>query len=361
MSNGGSQSGVFYFKNLGAAGAFPKSLRRSPLSRVDPRFTGLFAGLLVVIFAAIWILSHQKIKEEAYSEKEILKIQERYAQLVLNQPKPKAPPVEKETKAKVEKTSAQQKGKAEEAAKEKAPKVNREKESFVQREERREASRESREQVRQQVRQQVMSSGIFAAITATGGGDAAAGPKVSDFLSTATSDLSEIGGMNVSKGTFASKNIDAVDAAELGKTRKGERVSNVDIEKHSVGKAAVSQLASAGSVNITSQAPEVTGEASNIEERTQAAISRVVTRETQRLKRVYEDWLKRDPQLAGRLKVKFQILPSGSVASVVILESTTSNSEFDETILRYIRRWQFSPVSGGAVEVVYPFVFEGQS
>jgi TonB family protein len=85
-----------------------------------------------------------------------------------------------------------------------------------------------------------------------------------------------------------------------------------------------------------------------------------VTRETQRLKRVYEDWLKRDPQLSGNLTVKFTILPTGAVSNVSIVKSSTNNGDFDDAILRYIKRWQFPAVEGaGPVEVVYPFVFEG--
>lgn len=354
MGNPASQTGIFYYKDVGSAGVFPKTLRRSALSRLEPRFSAIFLGLLLLFSVTVGILSHRKIKDDTYSEKEILKIQERYAQLVLNQPKPKVEPVEKETKAKVAQTGSQKK--TEEAKKE--VKVDREKESFVQREQRREETRATREQVRQQVAKQVMSAGIFAAITSTTGGGGTGGPKVSDLLNTATAGLSDFGTINVSKGTFATKNVDAATLAQ----RKGERVSNVGIQKQDVGRAAVAQVASAGAVNITTQAPEISGESAGSAERSQAAIGRVVTRESQRLKRVYEDWLKRDPQLAGRLKVKFSILPDGSVSNVVVVESTTNNADFDEAVVRYIKRWQFSPVSGGGpVEVIYPFAFEGQA
>jgi TonB family protein len=350
-------TGIFYSGNIPKAGSFPKKLRRSPLSRLEPRFSGLFGGLLIVIGITIFLLSHIKIKEEAYSEKAMQKIQERYAQLVLNQPKPKVEEVEKKEIAKVEKGAAEKKAKAGEEKKEEV-KVDRAKESFVQREQRKVASREVREKVREQVKAQVMSSGIFAAITATSGtGGTSGGPKVSDLLGTATADLGEISSMNISKGSFATKN---VDAATLSARKAGGRVSDVSIDRQSVGRTSVMQVASAGSVNITSQAPEISGESSNIEERSQAAIGRIVTRETQRLKRVYEDWLKRDPQLSGNLTVKFTILPTGAVSNVSIVKSSTNNGDFDDAILRYIKRWQFPAVEGaGPVEVVYPFVFEG--
>jgi TonB family protein len=357
MGSVSPDSGLFYFKNLGvgAIGAFPQDLRRSMLSRIEPRFMGIFVGLVLLLCVTMIALFQIKVKVSTSTEEDIRNVQARYATLVLNQPKPKAKPVETAQKtAKAEKTGAEKKG---EETKKETPKVDREKESFVQREQRKESTREAREQVREKVAKQVMSSGIFAAITATGG-KGGGGPQVTDLLSSATAEVSDIGGMNISKGTFATKN---VDAATLAK-RKGERVSNVEIQRQEVGRASVTQVASVGAVNITSKAPEITGESASSEERSQAAIGRIVTRETQRLKRVYEDWLKRDPQLAGNLTVKFTILPTGGVSNVSVVKTSTNNSDFDDAILRYIKRWQFPPVEGGGpVEVVYPFVFEGQT
>jgi TonB family protein len=355
MGDVSTRSGIFYFKETGLIGPFPRDLRRGLMSRIDPRFAMIFFSLFLVGTVTVGLLSRVKLKVETYSEKEILKIQERYAQLVLNQPKPKVEePTEKADKAKVDKAGAQKKAEV----KKEEVKVDREKESFVQREQRREETRATREQVRKQVTKQVMSAGIFAAITATSSGPGkGGGQQVTDLLGAATAGL-DIGTMNVSKGSFATKNVDVATLA----ARKGERVANVGIQKQDVGRAAVTQVATAGSVNITTQAPQISGEAANIAERSQTAIARVVTRESQRLKRVYEDWLKRDPQLAGRLKVKFSIMPDGSVSNVVIVESTTNNADFDDAILRYIKRWQFAPAgSGGPVEVVYPFAFEGQA
>ncbi|MCU0609840.1 MAG: hypothetical protein MUF22_08765, partial [Chitinispirillaceae bacterium] len=226
------QSGIFYFKNLAQAGEFPQQLRKTLASRIDPRFTAIFGSLLLFFSVTVAILSSLKVQEDTYNEKEVLKIQERYAQLVLNQPKPKVEPVEKVAKVKSQATVDQ--GKTEEKKEETA--VNRDKESVVQREVRRESTRAEREQKREQVARQVMSSGIFAAITASSGGGSSGGPRVSDLLS-ADDGLSDISSMNISKGTFATKN-ESVDPATIGK-RKSDRVSNVGIEKQDVGRAAV--------------------------------------------------------------------------------------------------------------------------
>ena len=162
----------------------------------------------------------------------------------------------------------------------------------------------------------------------------------------------------MTKGTFAAKNVDPTELL----ARKEARTADVSIEREEVGRTAVTRVASNVEVNITTAPPEVSGESSSLEERSQSAIQSVVSRESRRLKRLYEEWLKRDPTLSGRLTVKFVILPSGAVANVTVVKSTTGNGDFDEMVLRYIKRWKFPAVEGaGPVEVVYPFVFEGHS
>ncbi|HEX2957537.1 MAG TPA: AgmX/PglI C-terminal domain-containing protein [Chitinispirillaceae bacterium] len=332
---------------------FPSEFNRTLFSRFDKRFSIILGSCALIIFSLFGILALQKPVSDV-SDKEITKIQERYARLVLNQPKPEVKTAEKTTTS-TEKTAATE-GKKEEIVEK--TKVEREKETFVEKQKRKESGVEERRQVREQVAKQIQSSGIFAAITAAGNSGGSGGLE-SDLLGNVAGGTGDLSNLSISSGSFASKN----DATAELSAKKGSSVRNVGIEKHALERAEVTQVASTGSVNITSQPPEVTGEsASTSSERSQSAIQRVVNREVQRLKRVYEDWLKRDPSLNGSVTVKFVILPSGSVSNVSVVKSSTNNSEFDETIVRYIKRWQFPPVpDGGPVEVVYPFVFEGQS
>ncbi len=339
-----------------AAGSqrFPSELRNKPLSRLEPRFTLLFVGSLVFFGGIVFALSFRKVSETV-SDKQILKIQERYASIVLNQPKPKELPKAKETK------TAAAKGEEAAAQKKEEVKIDREKESFTAKQERKAETQVQRQAVRAKVAQQVQSTGIFAAITAVGssasGGPDGASSSVSDLLGAASDGIGDLGNLKVSKGTFATKN---VDIAEV-KARRGQITSGVDIATQSVGKASGGRIASGGSVNITSAPPEVTGEAASLASRSQASIKRQIDLEANRLKRVYENWLKRDPSLSGQLKIKFTILPSGEVANVSVVTSTTNNAEFDENIVRYVKRWMFQAIEGGGpVEVIYPFVFEGQ-
>jgi TonB family protein len=352
MANEQTSSVVMRMPGNQSSALFPKEFRKGLFTHVDKRFTLILSICGFVIFTVFAILSLRKPSVEV-SEKEITQIQERYARLVLNQEKPEVK-VKEVPKATV--AAPEQKEETQESDKEK-PKVEREKETFVEKQKRKESGVEERRQIREQVAKQIQSSGIFAAITAAGNSGGTGGD-VSDLLGNVTQGTADLGSISVSKGSFATKKDDTAGLA----TKKGVATTGVDLERQNIARTEVTRVASSGSVNITSQAPEVSGESSSHADRSQSAIQRVVNRETQRLKRVYEDWLKRDPALNGSLTVKFVILPSGAVSNVSIVKSSTGNGEFDETILRYIKRWQFPPVpDSGPVEVVYPFVFEGQS
>lgn len=345
-----NQTGIFFLDLNQSSKPFPKEFNKGLFSRFEARFLTILILCGVIIFTAIGLLSLKK-PSAMISEKEISRIQERYARLVLNQPKPSEEKIDKKAIGSAQKTAeVKQEEKKEEI------KVDREKETFVDKQKRKEAGSELRRQQRQEVAEQIKNAGIFAAITASGSGSSSIA-SASDLLSAGTQ-IEDLGNLNISKGTFAQKK--SIPEGELKK--RESHTSGVEIEKEKIGSAAVSQVASAATVNISSQPPEVTGESASHTDRSQAAIQRVVSRETQRLKRVYEDWLKRDPALSGRLSVKFVILPSGSVSNVLIVTSTTNNPDFDQTVVRYIKRWQFPVVEGGSpVEVIYPFVFEGQT
>jgi TonB family protein len=331
---------------------FPREFQRRFYDRFDRRFTTLLLICMVVIFTAVGILSLRK-PSATVSEKEISIIQERYARLVLNQPKPeieeKLPEV---TETVPEKTTTEKSKKKKEEVK-----VDREKETFVEKKKRKESGAEERRQRREEVSRQVQASGIFAAITASGSG-VGGGAATTDLLGTAGLGVTDLGDLSLDKGTFAARDVSPEELV----AKRGERTSGVKIEKESVGKTAVTRVASNVKVNVSTAPPEVSGESSSLQERSQAAIQKVVSRQSTRLKRLYEEWLKRDPALSGRLTVKFVILPSGAVANAGVVKSSTDNPDFDAMVLRYIKRWHFPEVSGaGPVEVVYPFVFEGLS
>lgn len=348
------QTGIFFTGAMpeGALKQFPVEFNGNFIKQLDYGFLMILAACAVVLGSTFFILSLRPLAE-TISEKEILKIQERYAQLVLEQSKKEVKEAVKKAKAPAEDVS---KGEVKEEKEDKV-KIDRKKESVVEKKQRKEATSEDRRRKRDAIKQQVQSAGLFAAITSSGSGVGGVSSGVTDLLGSSEG-MGDLGDIDISEGSFATK---IVDLATL-KKRRGEKTSGVGIKKQAVGTAAGTQIASTGKVKITSAPPKIKGESAGKGSRSQAAINRVVIRQQSRLKKVYESMLKRDPALAGKLMVKFTIMPDGTVANVSIVNSTTNNATFDRRILSYIKRWKFLPIPGGGpVEVIFPFVFSGST
>jgi periplasmic protein TonB len=74
---------------------------------------------------------------------------------------------------------------------------------------------------------------------------------------------------------------------------------------------------------------------------------------------LYEERLKTNPSLEGKVTVIMVIEEDGSVSTVSILrsETTLDDPDFTADLLRRIKRWIFPPSNGGPVEMKSPFVF----
>lgn len=346
-----NQTGIFYLNPnaQGVSGDFPRDLRARLTSRADPRFILLFAGLMTIIGGTVFGLTFLK-PPDLMSERAAMRIQERYASIVLNQPK-------EEPAAEVVDESAA--GAATKAEDDK-PKIDRTKESYADRERRRGQSRGDRTQALDRIGKEVQSVGIFAAITAAAGsGGSTVGGGMTDLLG-ASDVAAGLANVQVGGGAFVTRN--NVDVGALGQGGpRGQRNWDVGIEAAEVGRAQTQQIASAGSVNVTSEPPQVSGDDGQVQT-SFSCIQSVVRQESAKIKRAYETWLKRDPQLSGKIKVKFTIAPGGTVASVLVVQSTMNNARFDENVTRYISRWTFTDCGvESALEIELPFVFEGLS
>lgn len=87
-------------------------------------------------------------------------------------------------------------------------------------------------------------------------------------------------------------------------------------------------------------------------------IARVIREHRREVRSCYENELQRNPDLAGRIIVRFVISPDGAVASSDVQESDLGNNAVESCIVRRVRRWRFpEPRGGGIVRVSYPFVF----
>lgn len=86
------------------------------------------------------------------------------------------------------------------------------------------------------------------------------------------------------------------------------------------------------------------------------SVKKYVSRKKGQIKACYEEQLKADPELAGKVEVTWTVMPDGSVSGVSVTSNTTGNSELETCIIRRIKRWQF-PEAPDEFEISYPFNF----
>lgn len=87
-------------------------------------------------------------------------------------------------------------------------------------------------------------------------------------------------------------------------------------------------------------------------------IQRVIKRHVAKIRFCYEKAMDRAPALSGKIAVSFTIDGQGGVASVKASDTTIADAEMVTCVLDAVKSMAFpTPDGGGAVNVVYPFVF----
>ncbi len=103
---------------------------------------------------------------------------------------------------------------------------------------------------------------------------------------------------------------------------------------------------------VRDAAPEV--ESSDVD---RDALARYVKARLKAIQNCYERELKRNPQLKGRVMVRFSIKPNGRTSDIEIEENTLGNDAVGSCIRAVIRGWVFPFKPEDEVPVAYPFVF----
>jgi pSer/pThr/pTyr-binding forkhead associated (FHA) protein/outer membrane biosynthesis protein TonB len=89
-------------------------------------------------------------------------------------------------------------------------------------------------------------------------------------------------------------------------------------------------------------------------------VRRIIRRSRNRFKYCYEQELQRNPDLAGKVKVKFVISGQGKVLVAQVIENTMNNGKVASCIRRQTERLAFPAARGGGTTTVrYPFMFKG--
>ncbi|RLB59093.1 MAG: hypothetical protein DRI34_02910 [Deltaproteobacteria bacterium] len=90
--------------------------------------------------------------------------------------------------------------------------------------------------------------------------------------------------------------------------------------------------------------------------RDQQQIVKRIRRRLGGIKHCYEKRLKRNPQLQGKIVIRFVIHPGGRVIEVEVVENSTGDSELAACIAARVKAIRFPPTDGGETSVTYPFI-----
>jgi TonB family protein len=90
-------------------------------------------------------------------------------------------------------------------------------------------------------------------------------------------------------------------------------------------------------------------------------IAKEIRRRMGAVRACYERELKRNPQLGGKIVIRFVIGATGAVTEAEVESSSMGDDAVPECIILNIKRFRFPAPEGGSVEVSYPFVFQPSS
>jgi hypothetical protein len=98
----------------------------------------------------------------------------------------------------------------------------------------------------------------------------------------------------------------------------------------------------------------------NIEKvRSQTGIKAIIDQETIKLKPIYENALKRNPEISGKLEVKFIIQPNGNLKDVSALSCSSCDTQFVNELITKVSKWKF-PILDDTTncEIKFPIYFD---
>jgi TonB family protein len=94
--------------------------------------------------------------------------------------------------------------------------------------------------------------------------------------------------------------------------------------------------------------------------KTQVAIRKVVQAHQREIQFCYEQALRKDPGLAGRVAVAWTVGRSGEVSDAKVSQTSLGNAGVERCIVERVRRWKFPELQGRVVSVSFPWVFQAE-
>lgn len=89
-----------------------------------------------------------------------------------------------------------------------------------------------------------------------------------------------------------------------------------------------------------------------------SVIAREIRSRLGAVKACYEAALKRNPNLSGKILLRFEVSSVGKVTSADIESDTLGDGEVSSCIKGRVQTWRFPAPQGGSVQFSYPFIFQ---
>jgi len=92
-------------------------------------------------------------------------------------------------------------------------------------------------------------------------------------------------------------------------------------------------------------------------QRSEESVRSVLRSYQGRLTYIYNKYLKRNPELQGKMVVEVVISARGRVSNVKLVSSSMNQPDFEREILNFVKKWKYASIDRGQVTVTYPLFF----
>ncbi len=316
----------------------PASIRGGWVKSID----WVFAAVVVGSFLAHSALFGAAAMAPTPKKMSLEKVPERFAKFVVEKMPEPEPPQEEEV--------AVEEGPGDAVLEEKPQKVEKAEPKKKMTDEQRAAAEAER---RRKIAEKVSNTGLLQLLTAKGPG----GSNTMGALVDTLSDGQRMGSISdamegVSKLAVAD---DASNRARRGVGSGGASGGTRDVGNLDVAAGGGKKTTKRAEKKV--KAKMASGRADIIGSFNQASLKRTIRRYEPSIRSCYEQELRRNPKLSGKVYIDFTIGVTGKVTRASVGRSSLKSRAVESCIVARVRGWRFPKPPDGEVEITYPIVF----
>ena len=223
-----------------------------------------------------------------------------------------------------------------------------------------------REASRDKISQEVSSKGLLGLLTSSSTGQKGEG--VADLLGSAAGQqrdldkvLGDLDGLKTTgKSTSGSGEGSGVFPPGT-RVRKGERTttaSGIDNLITGIGEAKSTDINRKGNFVVEEVSSIADESGVKSESRNPDAVSEVINSHNSSIQYCYQRELKQNPDMKGKLVIRFTVTPDGKVKDVKMLSSTLNNPRIEQCVFSRISRWDdFGPIDPSKGDATFRQVY----